>query len=166
MSSPERAGNPGGGVVACFVGGIRRRGAFKAFELTGASWIVFPKGCPFRKSNEAWLSGEGIAAPNMIEISTLETMLSRVRAKLVKALLPASAIPWSDPGLRAYPVPEEYRATTRLLRRNESFRERRLPLSRNASESGRSEFDWNSGLLILKTSPVSESLPEKGGIFS
>ncbi|OIB01537.1 transcriptional regulator [Paenibacillus sp. LC231] len=98
-------------------------GAFKAFELTGASWIVFPKGCPFRKSNEEWLSSEGIAAANMIEISTLETMLSCVRAKLGCALLPASAIPWSDAGLTAYPVPEEYRsATTRLLRRNESFR--------------------------------------------
>ncbi|GIO98275.1 HTH-type transcriptional regulator CzcR [Paenibacillus lautus] len=98
-------------------------GALEAFGLSDASWIVFPKGCPFRKSNEEWLRSEGIAAANMIEISTLETMISCVRAKLGCALLPASAIPWSDPSLRAYPVPEEYRsATTRLLRRNESFR--------------------------------------------
>lgn len=96
---------------------------FEAFGLSGASWIVFPKGCPFRKSNEEWLRSEGIVTANMIEISTLETMLSCVRAQLGCALLPASAIPWSDPSLRAYPVPDGYRiATTQLVRRNESFR--------------------------------------------
>ena len=103
----------------------------------------------------------------MIEISTLETMLSCVRAKLGHALLPASAIPWSDPGLTAYPVPEEYRsATTRLLRRNESFRGKAFAAFAECVREGRSEFDWNSGFLILKISPVYESLPEKGGIFS
>ncbi|WP_372663410.1 LysR family transcriptional regulator [Cohnella sp.] len=94
----------------------------EAPNIANAVWVVFPKGCPFRVASEEWLRNEGTPITNMIEISTLETMLNCVRAGLGFALLPKSVITLADERLRAYPVPEQYRyTTTRLVRRNEPF---------------------------------------------
>ncbi|QYR23156.1 LysR family transcriptional regulator [Paenibacillus sp. sptzw28] len=92
-------------------------------SIEDAAWVVFPKGCPFRTAVEEWLRSRGASNTNIIEISTMETMLSCVRAGLGFALVPKSALAGDNELLRVYPVPEPYQyATTRLVRRNEQFR--------------------------------------------
>ncbi|MFD0694519.1 LysR family transcriptional regulator [Paenibacillus sp. GCM10027628] len=91
-------------------------------SVATASWVVFPKGCPFRSAIEEWLHSEGAPPANIIEISTLETMLNCVRSGLGYALLPQSAVPEDDKRLGTHPVPDRYRyATTRLVYRKEQF---------------------------------------------
>ncbi|MEW9700490.1 LysR family transcriptional regulator [Paenibacillus sp. SI8] len=91
-------------------------------DVANASWVVFPKGCPLRASSEDWVRSEGAEPANMIEISTLETMLSCVRAGIGYTLLTKSAAALGDNRFHAYPVPERYQfATTRLVSRKEQF---------------------------------------------
>jgi DNA-binding transcriptional LysR family regulator len=91
-------------------------------HVANAAWVVFPKGCPLRAASEEWLRSEGAPPANVIEISTLETLLNCVRAGLGYSLLPESAVAKDDNRLRAHPVPEQYRyATTRLVCRKEQF---------------------------------------------
>ncbi|GGD84159.1 LysR family transcriptional regulator [Paenibacillus nasutitermitis] len=91
-------------------------------DVANAAWVVFPKGCPFRAAIEDWLGSEGASPANIIEISTMETMLNCVRAGIGYALLTESAVTVADDRVRVHPVPERYRfATTRLVSRNERF---------------------------------------------
>lgn len=91
-------------------------------DVTNTAWVVFPKGCPLRTANEDWLQSEGVPPANMIEISTLETMLNCVRAGIGYALLTESAVAVDDDRVCAHPVPERYRfVTTRLVSRKEQF---------------------------------------------
>lgn len=91
-------------------------------DLAGTTWVVFPKGCPFRALTEAWLESEGLRPAQVIETATLETMLGCVRSGLGATLLPVSSLPGDDGRLRVLPVPEAYRhMTTRLIRRKDRF---------------------------------------------
>lgn len=91
-------------------------------DVTNATWIVFPKGCPFRSASVDWLQGMGITSINMIEVSALDTMLNCVRAGIGYALLSESVITEADERLAVYPVPEQYRfMTTRLVTRKDQF---------------------------------------------
>lgn len=61
---------------------------------------------------------------NMIEVSTLETMLNCVRAGIGSAFLTRMAVTATadEDGVRMYPVPERYQfVTTRLVSRKEQF---------------------------------------------
>lgn len=91
-------------------------------DLATLKWAVSPKGCPFRSILEQWLQSEGLSLVNMIEISSLETLLSCVQAGLASTLLPASVLRGDYELLGAYSVPEPFRYTkTSLIRRNDRF---------------------------------------------
>lgn len=91
-------------------------------DVTNAAWVVFPRGCPLRAAIEDWLHSEGASPANIIEISTMETMLNCVRAGIGFALLTELAVIAGDDRVRVHPVPERYRfATTRLVSRKERF---------------------------------------------
>ncbi|WP_248929244.1 LysR family transcriptional regulator [Paenibacillus hamazuiensis] len=92
-------------------------------EAAKAAWVVFPRGCPLRGASEDWLRDKGEAGANMIEVSTLDTMLSCVCAGIGQTLLTESAVPADEQRVRVHPVPERYRfVTTRLVSRKEQFR--------------------------------------------
>nr|WP_275983738.1 LysR family transcriptional regulator [Paenibacillus hamazuiensis] len=91
-------------------------------DLSSAKWAVSPKGCPFRKVLEEWLDSEGISLRNVIEIGSLETLMSCVKSGLACTLLPASVLKGEYRSLRAYPIPEPFRFTsTSLVRRSDRF---------------------------------------------
>ncbi|WP_199617701.1 LysR family transcriptional regulator [Paenibacillus alkalitolerans] len=91
-------------------------------EVTNASWVVFPKGCPLRAAAEDWLRVNGVSSANVIEVSTLETLLNCVRAGIGCSMLTRPSVDENDDRVRVYPVPEKYRfATTRLVSRKEQF---------------------------------------------
>lgn len=91
-------------------------------NLTEVQWVVSPKGCPFRKALEQWLHSEGIRPASMLEIGSLETLLSCVRAGMASTLLPASVLTGAYKDLGTYPIPEEFRQTiTSLVQRPSKF---------------------------------------------
>jgi LysR family transcriptional regulator, cell division regulator len=91
-------------------------------DVANVTWVVFPKGCPLRAASVDWLHGQGVSSVNIIEVSTLDTMLNCVRAGIGYTLLTESVIADDDERLRAHPVPERYRyVTTRLVTRKEQF---------------------------------------------
>ncbi|MCP3774518.1 LysR substrate-binding domain-containing protein [Paenibacillus sp. MZ04-78.2] len=90
-------------------------------DLAHTKWAVSPKGCPFRAVLEAWLRSEGIPLANMLEVSSLKTLLSCVRSGLAATLLPQSVLS-GEFELGSYPVPEAFRyTTTSFVRRNDGF---------------------------------------------
>ncbi|MCM3273563.1 LysR family transcriptional regulator [Paenibacillus elgii] len=91
-------------------------------DLAHTKWAVSPKGCPFRAVLEVWLRSEGIPLANMLEVSSLETLLSCVRSGLAATLLPQSVLSGEFEELGSYPVPEAFRyTTTSFVRRNDGF---------------------------------------------
>ncbi|AFH62901.1 LysR family transcriptional regulator [Paenibacillus caseinilyticus] len=91
-------------------------------DIANATWVVFPKGCPLRAASVDWLHEQGVSTVNMIEVSTLDTMLNCVRAGIGYTLLTESVIAEVDERLEVHPVPERYRfVTTRLVTRKEQF---------------------------------------------
>ncbi|MBB3130585.1 DNA-binding transcriptional LysR family regulator [Paenibacillus rhizosphaerae] len=88
------------------------------------AWVVFPKGCPLRAANEDWLHSKEEQSMNMIEVSTLETMVNCVRAGIGSAFLTRMAVAaiTDEDGVSMYPVPERYQfVNTRLVSRKEQF---------------------------------------------
>ncbi|UUZ79578.1 LysR family transcriptional regulator [Paenibacillus sp. P26] len=95
-------------------------------SLSHRTWAVFPKGRPFRAITEEWLHSVGLTPGNVIEISTLETLLSCVRSGLAFTLLPISVV-GSDPLLSDHPVPDQFSYTkTNLIRRKDRFNSKTL----------------------------------------
>jgi DNA-binding transcriptional LysR family regulator len=99
---------------------------FKFKNAPSATWIVFPKGCPFRATIEKWVHQDRGEKANVIEVSTTETMLNCVRSGLGYALMPNSVLA-KDDTICTHEIPEQYRyATTRLIRRSEKFQSKSL----------------------------------------
>ncbi|MBW7457694.1 LysR family transcriptional regulator [Paenibacillus sepulcri] len=91
-------------------------------DLSGMKWAVSPRGCPFRAILEEWLYREGIPLVNMIEIGSLETLLSCVRSGLASTLLPEAVLAGEYAVLRSSPIPEDFRyIQTSLVRRNDRY---------------------------------------------
>ncbi|MBD1382000.1 LysR family transcriptional regulator [Metabacillus arenae] len=89
-------------------------------SLSDQKWAVSLRGCPFRGILEQWFRDEGLTLRNYIEISSLETLLSSVRAKLTSTLLPKSVLNGSYKDLHVHPIPESYQfIETGLIRRKE-----------------------------------------------
>ncbi len=85
-------------------------------------WAVSPRGCPFRKILEQWLIDKGKTLHHFIEISSLETLLSSVKAGLTSTILPKSVLKGSYEDLHVYPIPERYRfIETVIIRRKEKY---------------------------------------------
>ncbi|GAK14614.1 LysR family transcriptional regulator [Geomicrobium sp. JCM 19039] len=91
-------------------------------NLEKAAWVVFPKGCPLRKANYDWLRSQGISFDNIIEVSTLDTMLNCVRAGIGYTLLTEPAIKLKEKHIQSYDVPEQFKVmTSRLVARKSPF---------------------------------------------
>ncbi len=96
--------------------------AIDNLDFTTQRWAVSPSGCPFRKVLEQWLKDEGNSLSNFIEISSLETLLSSVKAGLTFTLLPKSVLKGSYEDLHVYPIPEQYRfIETVIIKRKEKY---------------------------------------------
>lgn len=86
-----------------------------------ATWVVFPKGCPFRAMIEEWVKLDRGEKANIIEVSTTETMLNCVRSGIGYTLLPQSALN-KDEDICTHSIPKKYQhATTRLVRRSGKY---------------------------------------------
>lgn len=84
--------------------------------------LSIPGSCPLRKANKCWLQKDGISFDNTIEVSTLDTMLSCVRAGIGNTLLTESVVDQKDEKIKAYQVPEQFRfVTSRLVTRKRPF---------------------------------------------
>lgn len=91
-------------------------------DLASMRWAVSPRGCPFRSVLEEWLRSEGIPFENLIEISSLETIVNCVRSGLASTLLPASILTGEYAHLGTFSIPEKFRYTqTRLIRRKDRY---------------------------------------------
>ncbi|PWW31361.1 DNA-binding transcriptional LysR family regulator [Cytobacillus oceanisediminis] len=91
-------------------------------DVENTAWVVFSKGCPLRATIEDWLHSVSATPTNIVEISTLETMLNCVRAGIGYTLLTKSAVAVNDDRVQAHPVPEQYKfTTTRLVSRKAQF---------------------------------------------
>lgn len=91
-------------------------------NLKKQRWAVPPIGCPFRRILEQWLDEEGEKLHSFIEIASLETLLSSVKAGLAATILPKAVLngPYRD--LHVYPVPERYRwVEAAIIRRKEKY---------------------------------------------
>jgi DNA-binding transcriptional LysR family regulator len=96
-------------------------------DLAHTRWAVSPNGCPFRRILEDWLRSEGIPLANMIEISSLETIVSCVRTGLAATLLPASVLTGEYSKFGIYSIPEKFRyAQTSLVRRKDRYASKAL----------------------------------------
>lgn len=91
-------------------------------DLTNTRWAVSPKGCPFRATLEDWLQHEGYTLTNLIEISSLEPLLSAVNCGLASTLLPRSVLSGEYATLAAYTIPKQFRYTdTKLVHLKDRF---------------------------------------------
>lgn len=91
-------------------------------SLFDRKWAVFPKGCPFRRRLDQWLQNEGVALTNLIEISSLETILASVREGITATLLPKSVLTGSYEHLYVTPIPDQYKwIKTGLIRREDKY---------------------------------------------
>ncbi|GGD55604.1 LysR family transcriptional regulator [Paenibacillus nasutitermitis] len=96
-------------------------------DLPNMKWAVSPRGSHFRSILEQWLRSEGIPLTNFIEISSLDTLLSSVRAGLASTLLPSSVLTGEYNTLGSRSIPEKYRfTTTSFVRRKEKFNSKAL----------------------------------------
>ena len=56
------------------------------------SWVVFPQGCPYREITEKFLTEEGLSAKKLIEVSTMENLLSCVDSGIAVTIMPCSVV--------------------------------------------------------------------------
>ena len=83
-------------------------------------WAVSPSGCPFRSVLEKWLAASGLELTNVIEISSLETLLSCVRSGLAYTILPSYVKKGEYASLHTCPIPEAYRKSSASFIRNKN----------------------------------------------
>lgn len=91
-----------------------------ASALLEQKWALSAEGCPFRRKLEQWFQDRGLKLNNVIEISSLETMMSSVKAGITSTVLPKSVLSGPYEQLHVQPVPEPYRfIETGLIRKKE-----------------------------------------------
>ncbi|GAA0364834.1 LysR family transcriptional regulator [Bacillus horti] len=91
-------------------------------SLLQSRWAVSPKGCPFRRKLEQWYQDSKLELSEIIEISSLETLLSSVKEGITATILPKSVLTGSYEHLHVVPIPEVYRyIETGLISRKEKY---------------------------------------------
>ncbi|KAG3106660.1 hypothetical protein PC116_g320 [Phytophthora cactorum] len=88
-------------------------------SLCQVSWVVFPKGCPYREITEEFLQEEGLSARNMIEVSTMDNLLSCVESGVAFTLMPCSVIHKKPDDFSVYDLVERFTHTTTTFVRGE-----------------------------------------------
>lgn len=85
-------------------------------------WAVSPKGCPFRELLENWFHEEGLELTDIIEISSLETILSSVKEGITATILPKTVLTGSYEQLHATPLPLQHKyMETGLIRKKDKY---------------------------------------------
>lgn len=88
-------------------------------SLCQVSWVVFPQGCPYREITEQFLLEEGLSARNMIEVSTMENLLSCVESGIAFTILPCSVIHKNPDAFSVHDLAEQFTHTTTAFVRGE-----------------------------------------------
>ncbi|KGP80039.1 MULTISPECIES: LysR family transcriptional regulator [unclassified Paenibacillus] len=88
-------------------------------SLCQVSWVVFPKGCPYREITEEFLQEEGLSARNMIEVSTMDNLLSCVESGVAFTIMPCSVIHKKPDEFSVYDLVERFTHTTTTFVRGE-----------------------------------------------
>ncbi|HBU84548.1 MAG TPA: LysR family transcriptional regulator [Paenibacillus sp.] len=88
-------------------------------SLCQVSWVVFPKGCPYREITEEFLQEEGLSARNMIEVSTMDNLLSCVESGVAFTIMPCSVIHKKPDEFSVYDLAERFTHTTTTFVRGE-----------------------------------------------
>ncbi|MFC9711282.1 LysR family transcriptional regulator [Paenibacillus sp. NPDC056933] len=88
-------------------------------SLCQVSWVVFPQGCPYREITEEFLQEEGLSARNMIEVSTMENLLSCVESGIAFTIMPCSVIHKKPDAFSVHDLAERFTHTTTTFVRGE-----------------------------------------------
>jgi DNA-binding transcriptional LysR family regulator len=88
-------------------------------SLCQVSWVVFPKGCPYREITEEFLQEEGLSARNLIEVSTMDNLLSCVESGVAFTIMPCSVIHKKPDEFSVYDLVERFTHTTTTFVRGE-----------------------------------------------
>ncbi|NUU76175.1 LysR family transcriptional regulator [Paenibacillus xylanilyticus] len=88
-------------------------------SLCQVSWVVFPQGCPYREITEMFLEEEGLSARNMIEVSTMENLLSCVESGIAYTIMPCSVIHKKPEVYSVHDLAEKFTHTTTTFVRGE-----------------------------------------------
>lgn len=88
-------------------------------SLCQVSWVVFPKGCPYREMTEEYLQEEGLSARNMIEVSTMDNLLSCVESGIAFTIMPCSVVHKKPDEFSVYDLAERFTHTTTAFVRGE-----------------------------------------------
>ncbi|UPK44340.1 LysR family transcriptional regulator [Paenibacillus pabuli] len=88
-------------------------------SMCQVSWVVFPKGCPYREITEEYLQEEGLSARNMIEVSTMDNLLSCVESGIAFTIMPCSVIHKKPDEFSVYDLAERFTYTTTTFVRGE-----------------------------------------------
>ncbi|WP_413374651.1 LysR family transcriptional regulator [Paenibacillus taichungensis] len=88
-------------------------------SLCQVSWAVFPKGCPYREITEEFLQEEGLSARNMIEVSTMDNLLSCVESGIAFTIMPCSVIHKKPDEFSVHDLAERFTHTTTTFVRGE-----------------------------------------------
>lgn len=88
-------------------------------SLCQVSWVVFPQGCPYREITEMFLEKEGLSARNMIEVSTMENLLSCVESGIAYTIMPCSVIHKNPDVYTVHDLAEQFTHTTTTFVRGE-----------------------------------------------
>ncbi|MGX1831090.1 LysR family transcriptional regulator [Paenibacillus taichungensis] len=98
---------------------ISKRMDVQPESLCQVSWVVFPKGCPYREITEEYLQEEGLSARNMIEVSTMDNLLSCVESGIAFTIMPCSVIHKKPDEFSVHDLAERFTHTTTTFVRGE-----------------------------------------------
>ncbi|MCF7757210.1 LysR family transcriptional regulator [Paenibacillus xylanexedens] len=88
-------------------------------SLCQVSWVVFPEGCPYREMTEEFLQEEGLSARNIIEVSTMENLLSCVESGIAFTIMPCNVIHKRPDHFSVFDLAERFTHTTTTFVRGE-----------------------------------------------
>lgn len=79
-------------------------------DIASSVFLVFEKGCNYRRNLESWLKSENIKKPNLVEFGTLETIIGSVKSGIGISLVPESSVQHDleNGELYSYALPEKY----------------------------------------------------------
>lgn len=90
--------------------------------LCKVSWVVFPNGCPYREITEEFLKEEDLSARNIIEVSTLDNLLSCVKSGIAFTIMPKTVIDKAVDTFSTYDLSKKFTdTTTKFVRCNDRY---------------------------------------------
>jgi DNA-binding transcriptional LysR family regulator len=91
-------------------------------SLCKVSWVVFPEGCPYRAITEEFLKEEDLSAKNVIEVSTIDNLLSCVKLGIAFTIMPKTVIQEEVGEFSIYNLSSRFtETTTKFVRCNDVY---------------------------------------------